>query len=702
MTITAGITKSTLRLIQQYRSGLSTRMVSRINKKSGYSNDILSKFRQRQKSPFFFSDRELKFFCDSPSVNREAILKAANEICAHTFDLLGSGKKQVDAQPGKINWHQDFKTGVEWDPKTIYIDIDIIKGNHSDVKLPWELSRFQHLPTLGKAYLLTNERKYALEFVNEIEDWIDANPPLYGVNWAGPMDVAIRTVNWIWGYYYFKDSPDVTDEFLSIFLKSLCIHGTFTMANLERLSRFMSFAGSIMRAHPDLKILKPEWHPPSNNHYLSDIVGLIYMGMFIPEFKEAKKWREFGVKELISEMSGQIYSDGVDYEGSISYHRLVTELFLSATLLCQINQITFPDWYMKRLENMLDFTIQYTKPDGTAPQLGDNDDGRLHILSDYGNWNRLDHRYLLSIGAVMFNRADFKHVAGDFHEEAFWLLGYEGLKRYNELPCEKYSVPTTAFAQGGIYIMRKEDLYMIVDCNSADPKAPSSHKHNSQLSFELYAYDKSFVIDPGAYIYTADEEMRNLFRCTKYHNTVTVDGEEQNEFNPNELFSMNCSAVRLNNWEVTEERDILDIEHYGYKRLKFGVIHKRQFFFNKTGGYWVIKDILDGGGSHQFDLYIHLAPMEVEVAKGFPLVLKTKTKGANLAIIPVETEGVTLELMNGYVSFRYGVKIEAPVAKYSRTGHVPVTFNNIFYPYIDDINIDDVLRQTNNWSHGLE
>ena len=145
----------------------------------------------------------------------------------------------------------------------------------------------------------------------------------------------------------------------------------------------------------------------NSNHYLSDIVGLVYLGLVFSEFKEAKKWREFGIKELVKEMKKQVYPDGVDYEGSVSYHRLVTELFLSATLLCLKNGITFPGWYMERLEKMIEFVMYYTKPNGSSPQIGDNDDGRLHILSNYGSWNSLDHRYLLAIGAVLFDRSDF-------------------------------------------------------------------------------------------------------------------------------------------------------------------------------------------------------------------------------------------------------------------------------------------------------
>lgn len=144
--------------------------------------------------------------------------------------------------------------------------------------------------------------------------------------------------------------------------------------------------------------------------------------------------------------------------------------------------------------------------------------------------------------------------------------------------------------------MRHGDLYIIIDCVPADPKAPSGHKHNSRLSFELFAHDKTFIIDPGAYIYTADKEMRNLFRSTRYHN-MELD-----------------AAVNVNRWEITDKYDLLDAEHNGYARLKNPVVHRRKIFFNKEKGYWGIKDMLagEGGYKHKFDLYFHFAPMELK------------------------------------------------------------------------------------------
>ena len=363
-----------------------------------------------QLHPFFFNpddkDKIMEAIKKEYPESIEQTINDADEICNHIFDLLGSGKVKLGEE---IDWHLDFKSGFRWDSKVYYIGTGthVTLDDDSDVKVPWELSRCQHFVTLGKAYWYNKQskidgEKYAREFVNQISDWIDANPVELGVNWSCTMDVAIRAVNWIWGYYFFCDSPSLTNEFKIKIFKSLFLHGRHIINNLE----FGRIRG---------------------NHYLSDIAGLVYLGIFFQETKEGKKWLEKGLNALKEEMEFQVYPDGVDFEGSISYHRLVTELFLSATLLCLKNGISFPQWYMDRLEKMIEFVMYYTKPDGTAPQIGDNDDGRLHILSNYGDWNRLDHRYLLSVGAGLFEREDFKQVAGGFHEEAFWLLGEEEL-----------------------------------------------------------------------------------------------------------------------------------------------------------------------------------------------------------------------------------------------------------------------------------
>jgi hypothetical protein len=624
--------------------------------------------------------------------DEEGVLQDAERLCAHTFDLLGSSETFLGE---KIDWHMDWKSGFRW-PRKLYVRLLPVFNavDNTDGKVPYELSRFQHLPTLGKAYWITGDGKYSKEFVDEIEDWIVNNPPQYGVNWTCSMDIAIRAVNWIWGYYFFKDSPEVNDKFIVKLLNNLLIHGRHIRTNLERPSRLKTFGITLLQGKPIISILRSDWRGINGNHYLSNLAGLIYIGMFFSMFVKGRKWLNFAINEIMEEMAVQVYPDGVYYEGSISYHRLATEIFLSTTLLCLKNGISFPNCYMERLEKMIEFVMYYTKPDGTAPQIGDNDDGRLHILSNYCNWNRVDHRYLLSIGAVLFNRPDFKEAAGRFHEEAFWLMGEEGKKKFDDLPQQNGSIVSKDFPHGGYFIMRSNNNYLIVDCIQAGFRARSGHMHNSRLSFELFARDKSFIIDPGTYTYTAEKEMRNLFRSTKYHNTVVVDGEEQNSFNENELFSLECNAnIKINKWEVTTEYDMLDAEHSGYMRLCNPIIHRRQVLSNKKEGYWVIKDILSGQGPHQFDLYFHFAPFEIEIDSEFPLVVKTRTEGVNLVIIPLETEGVAMQIERGWISYRYGVKEESAFVRYSKTSQASVNFCNILYPYDGELDINGIIEK---------
>ena len=74
---------------------------------------------------------------------------------------------------------------------------------------------------------------------------------------------------------------------------------------------------------------------PTENHYLSNIVGLIYIGVNFPEFKKSDIWLYFGIQEIIKEMGKQVYDDGGNYEASSGYHRLVGELFLTGSSMIE-------------------------------------------------------------------------------------------------------------------------------------------------------------------------------------------------------------------------------------------------------------------------------------------------------------------------------------------------------------------------------
>ena len=124
---------------------------------------------------------------------------------------------------------------------------------------------------LGQAFWLTREEHYAAEFRDQVLNWIENNPCKYGVNWSCAMDVGIRAVNWIWGFYFFRQSDTLDDAFLKDFLRSLFLHARFIRANLEY--RTATVRGEDRRLN--------------SNHYLSNLIGLLYIGLMFPELDDA-------------------------------------------------------------------------------------------------------------------------------------------------------------------------------------------------------------------------------------------------------------------------------------------------------------------------------------------------------------------------------------------------------------------------------
>lgn len=473
----------------------------------------------------------------------EKILTEANNICDHRFNFLGITNECLGE---KLKWNIDFKTGFIWENQ-YYKDIKIIDVfNNADVKIPWELSRFQHIFTLGKAYLIERNEKYAFEFMNEIEDWIENNPVEMSVNWTCTMDVSIRAVNWIAGYYFFMNSKIIHEKFRIKFNKILYLHGRYIYKNLENKG-----------SH-------------TGNHYLSNIAGLIWLGLY---FNNHEKWLSFGLIELEKEMFKTVNTDGTNYEASTAYHRLVAEIFLLTTILCKKNSITFSKSYLQRLEKMCEFIMDICKPNGNSPLIGDMDDGRFVIITDYLSWNRKDFRYILAIAGEFFDRDDYRFFGKEYMENALWCI--DNIKERIDYTSASKS---KAYKQGGYYILKNDSFYCVIRCGELSMRGEGGHSHNDQLSFELNVLGQDFIIDPGIYVYTADYKMRNLYRSTSVHNTLYIEGLEQNEFNDLELFRMKEQTFGEC---LYFSKDKFVGHHYGYKE-KCGFIHKRKYELYNT------------------------------------------------------------------------------------------------------------------------
>ncbi|RIK10941.1 MAG: heparinase [Acidobacteria bacterium] len=307
-----------------------------------------------------------------------------------------------------IDWQLDFKSGYRWRSKRPASLLRYGDVEGADVKVPWELARMQHLPVLAFAYALAKAGEedfrppssYLNEFRNQVLDFAASNPPGYGVNWRCTMDAGIRIANQAVAWSLFESAGAQFDSgFEAVYRKSLLDHGRYIAANLEWRRELRS------------------------NHYLSDIVGLLFVAAHLPPSPEADAWLAFGSRELVSEIQLQFHEDGSNFEGSTAYHRLSGELALWGTAVVlgvgaerqqafkafdpthvtsgpdfaqssielysvsgecvtdqELHATPFPDCHFSRLARMVEFARAITRPDGAIVQFGDNDSGRLFKL----------------------------------------------------------------------------------------------------------------------------------------------------------------------------------------------------------------------------------------------------------------------------------------------------------------------------------
>lgn len=601
----------------------------------------LHHFRTRATPRFFVTAVEARSraaaLADAYPHLAERTRAAAERVLRHEIDLLSSGPTPL---PDPLPWHTDFKTGYTW-PHDFYEDIDyLVWDRHCDVKVPWELSRCHQMVTLGRAYALERDPRYAREFVAMLNSWFDANPWPRGVNWGRAIEVAIRGVNWLWAAALFDAAPEFDDRTRLRLYKGLIQHGRHTLANLE-------------------------YSDNNGNHYLANGVGLLFLGVLLPEARESAAWRAKGFEIVWGEIVRQVHPDGVDFEKGIGYQGFVLEFWYSTVLLCDLNGIQVPPHVRERLARMFDFVYAYTRPDGTFPQVGDNDDGRLVALDDEPPGS---HRRHLGVGGAMLGRPDLLAAAGDSMETALWLCGASVL----EQPMAVLDQASQAFPHGGFYVMRERDVVMLFDAGEVGMNGIGAHGHNDMLSFDLWAAGAPLLVDPGTYVYTGDAPARQALRSTAAHNLLRVDGEEIARLGTGHwLWRIeNDAHPTVRTWETSPERDVLDAEHDGYTRLPEPVVHRRRVEFDKRRRLFLLDDRLEGRGQHLAELFFH--PRPGPLARDGLLVCVSAPE-ADLWVVPLDAPtGLTLHEDVGWVSRAYGHREPAPVLRYAVRADVPL------------------------------
>ncbi len=520
----------------------------------------------------------------------------ADNYVRGTIELLGSAIGNYPFMPWAVDIRLQQQSPVgdsTFDLTTYFAHMHIQQSDTAemakDIKVPWELSRFIYLPTIAKAYVLTGHKRYLDTIIAHMADWIDKNPFLHGPNWMNAMEVAIRAINWIATFDLIKES-------------------------LPQL--FAQRVVTVLYQH--MVYIEHHWEyydSRTNNHYLANLVGYLYLAHFFADMPGNKKF-DWCVAELMQELDKQVFAEGTSYEGSTYYHKLVTELYLLAYVLLQEKRFIVSPVVIAQLQRMIAFLVWCTPERGNLIALGDHDSG-----------------------VVMRGGLAYQKVA------VIWA------------PHHEEKAPYMVYNEFGLSIIKTNTWHVTLRHHAYHPRQPSGHFHNDSGSITLSVDGIPIFVDPGSFVYTASAFWRNYFRSTSVHNSCSIKDSEHVALDER-LFYL---ALPQHTFEARayKQDDIIfmSTQHQLYK--KYGLTAQRDLRYDMSEQSLTITDLwLSRIKQHthtlvwNFTLSPDIVPVQDSKDKWF-LWYK------NTALVCLQSHDVMFTVQPAWVSPAYGVKQES-------------------------------------------
>lgn len=481
----------------------------------------------------------------------------ADNIRAGSFYLLGARwPKPLLLPPDPRFWRVDPEDGEpfpQWDAYTF--DISFRHGiNTREMKRVWELNRLQFLVPLAADAVLKNHNESVL-LAGMIRSWMTGNPPFRGPSWISGVELALRIIS---------------------VAVALSIIGVDCLDSVTRRAALRFFF-----AHVDWIRRFPSLHSSANNHRIAELAGLIVGSTMAPGFPGAVVLRENSWRALLAEIDQQIHPSGVGAEQSPGYSAFSIELFLlAATALGRAGSL--PATTVDRLSAWSEHSLWLMDTDAKVPAIGDFDDCRVIATTQAP-----EPKYVASLVAVVsgcVGRLDLAPPAKDPSIRDV-ILGSAKVS-----PAQP--VGMRSFTSGGYSVIRsrhKDPLVLTFDHGPIGYLSIAAHGHADTLSIWLSVGSQPVIVDAGTYLYHSNRDLRDLFRDTAVHNTLSLDGIGSSR--PSGPFNWASKAnARLISSESTPTTRVV-AEHDGYV-AQYGVRHRRTVEFDDASRFTIVDELL--------------------------------------------------------------------------------------------------------------
>jgi len=462
---------------------------------------------------------------------KATLIKEADEIVNGQVRVFGELTPLDFTHSEPLRHWTDYETGkVDLRPLTLRH----AQGGAFDIKYIWEPARFGWAFTLGRAYHLTQDEKYAQAFWRHFESFTQSNPANLGPHWMNGQEVAIRLMSLVWCAHVFADRLPITNYQLLI---------TSIHRHAARLPSTLPYARS-----------------QNNNHLVTEAAAIYTAGLFF----DHTNWRALGWKWFNWALQNQISGYGEYIQHSTNYHRVMLQTALWINLIKREALPTKTSQAIGRSAHWL-FSL-LDNESGLTPNLGANDGALIFPLSSS---TFEDYRPTVQAAARAFLRTSLPSGAWD--ELSLWF----GLR------------PADRIADSSAYLtdnLRGQNSWAYLRASHFKSRL----SHIDQLHLDLWWRGLNIAQDAGTFLYNAAPPWDNPLVTTRVHNTVMVDGRDQMT-RAGRFLVLDWASAYSKNLIETDENILgrVRAHHRGYGRVK----HERTVTVYRDER-WLIEDIL--------------------------------------------------------------------------------------------------------------
>jgi hypothetical protein len=421
----------------------------------------------------------------SPVALTAALRADATDILAGRWGAFGDLRLAVDDPP---RWQEDYLVGADLATTASAFKLDhraLPAG--ADVKLIWELSRWNQLVRLAMASYVLEDARARHKCIQWLQDWVARNPPYRGWNWTSALEAGIRLVQVAWIDALLPDAGEVLARLRDAVLPP---HVAFAW-------RHRSFGSS------------------ANNHLLGELAGCIVAvarwprlaGMAAPLEELQRCWER--------EVLAQFAEDGGNREQALNYHLFAFELCLQTRLALEAAGREPSPAVHARLALAADFFVG-VQAAGERWDYGDSDDAYVTpvFASDpVGEWRE------------WIQRPDKVEAIG------YWMgsapaaeaTGNGSLEVTNDVG--GWSV----YPRSGIAVRVDGPWRLRWDVSPLGYLSTAAHGHLDALHLSIWIGEHAVVIDPGTGAYFGDLRLREWLASRGAHNAPCPIGKEHPE-----------------------------------------------------------------------------------------------------------------------------------------------------------------------------